>query len=192
MTEAEIITGNDHLCQMLEFESNKVYVYKVPNLFPFQGYESGYMESNVQAILFHTDWNMLVGAYNGMLKILHDLPETGKQLLQEDKNFFARWGTKTVFMVSDVNYQINIHSAWMKLVDFAKWWNAVKLMIKTAQPPTLKTKITARQEAMQWWNNLTPERKSSFCSEAFLNRTPESLTGREIQLVQKAFSKTAG
>lgn len=131
MTQAEIISGNDEICQTLGFESSKVYVYKVPNTFPFEKEaDTGWTECDTQAILFHTDWNMLVGAYNRILLIVRNLSETGRKLLNEDKNFFAKWGTSTVFMVSDINWQININSAWLKMVDFCKWYNSVKLMIK--------------------------------------------------------------
>ena len=129
--EHEIIIGNDEICKTLGFESSKVYVYKVPNLFPFEKEcDTGWTEFNVQQLGFHADWNMLVGAYNRILLILHNMSETGKKLLQDDKNFFARWGTRTVFMVSDINHQINIESAWRKMVDFCKWYNQVLPIIK--------------------------------------------------------------
>lgn len=128
MTEAELITGNDEICQTLGFESNKAYVYQVPNLFPHEKeVDTGWMEWNVQDIGFEKDWNMLVGAYNRILLILNNLSPIQKELLKQDKNFFASFGVKNVFRVSDVNWQVNISTSWQHIVDFCKWYNSVKL-----------------------------------------------------------------
>lgn len=44
-----------------------------------------------------------------------------------------------------------------------------------------------RQEAMKWWNKLTPEQKTEICNSSTelvgSSRKWESLTGREIQLI---------
>lgn len=129
MTEHELIVGNDEICQLLGWETNKAYVYKVPNTFPHEKEaDTGWIELGTQAIGFHRDWNMLIGAYNRALLILNNLTETQKKLLQEDKAFFAKFGIKNVFGVSDVNWQINITSSWIKFVDFCKWYNSIKLI----------------------------------------------------------------
>jgi len=133
MSEAELITGNDEICQLIGFKSTKAYVYEVPNLFPYdldEGNDTGWTEWDVQAIGFEKDWNMLVGAYNRALTILHKLSDTQKELLNQDKGFFAKFGVKHIFGVSDVNGQINITSSWLKLVDFCKWYNNIKHITK--------------------------------------------------------------
>jgi len=95
MTEAEIITGNDEICKMCEFETSKVYVYKVPNTFPYEReHDTGWSEMNVQAIPFHEDWNLLIGAYNRALELMVKLNPTQKDLLKQDKNFIVNFGTK--------------------------------------------------------------------------------------------------
>lgn len=102
MTQEQIVLGNDEICQMLQFESDKVYSYKIPNTFPFEKeLDTGWTEFNVQQILFHSDWNMLIGAYNRALSIMEDLPDG-----------------------------VHISSCWIKLVDFAKWFNQIKLLFK--------------------------------------------------------------
>lgn len=132
MTEAEIIMGNDEICKAIGFVTNRSYVYQVPNLFPHEkeGGDTGWTEWGTQEIGFEKDWNMLVGAYNRVLLIYHTLSDTQKELLSHDKSFFARYGVKNVFGVSDVNWQINISSSWLKLVDFCKWYNQIKFVTK--------------------------------------------------------------
>lgn len=127
MTELEIINGNDEICRLLQFKSDKVYMYQVPNTFPHEKeYDTGWTEFNVQAIPFHEDWNMLIGAYNRALAILNSMPDTAKQLLKEDKNFIVNFGVKNFFGLFDNH--LSISSCWIKMVDFAKWWNVVGLM----------------------------------------------------------------
>jgi hypothetical protein len=129
MTELEIINGNDEICKLMQFKSNKAYVYQVPNLFPHEkDNDTGWIELNVQTIQFHTDWNMLIGAYNRALVILNNAPETARQLLKEDKNFIVNFGAQNFFGVFEG--QLHISSCWIKLVDFAKWWNSVSVMFK--------------------------------------------------------------
>lgn len=131
--QAEIISGNDEICRLLEFESNKVYVYKVPNLFPHdKENDTGWIEVNTQCIGFDTDWNMLIGAYNRALKVLDELPPPAKVLLKKEKNFVVNFGIHHFFGLFE--NQLHISSCWIKLVDFAKWYNSVKLMIKTPTP----------------------------------------------------------
>jgi len=128
MTELEIINGNDEICQLLQFKSNKVYVYQVPNTFPFEKeLDTGWSEMNVQDIQFHSDWNMLIGAFNRALFILNSMPDTAKKLLKEDKNLIVNFGIKNFFVVS-INGQMEVVHSWRKIVDFAKWWNSVSLM----------------------------------------------------------------
>ncbi len=131
MEFSEIITGNDEIAKCIGFDSDKPYVYKVPNTFPFENENNtGWTEFNTKEIGFDKDWNMLVGAYNKILLILKNLNPIYRELLQKDESFFARWGTKTVFMVSDINHQINIDSSWKKMVDFCKWYNHIKITFK--------------------------------------------------------------
>lgn len=128
MTEAEIISGNDEICKILEWESNRVYVYKVPNTFPFeQEVDTGWMEWDVQAIGFNTDWNMLIGAYNRILKILSTLTKTEHELLDLPKTFVVKFAVNNVFGMG-INGQLNITSCWIKIVDFCKWYNSVKML----------------------------------------------------------------
>lgn len=131
MTEAEIISGNDEICRLLQFESDKVYVYRVPNHFPYEKVtkDTGWIEVYAQHIGFNTDWNMLIGAYNRALLILNSLPDTAKQLLKEDKNFIVNFGINNFFGLFES--QLRISSCWVKLVDFAKWYNSVHLMLKS-------------------------------------------------------------
>ena len=68
MIEKEIIEGNDLICKFLGFESNKVLVYKVPNLFPSKE-DSGWTEFDVQDIGFERDWNMLMPVVEKISKI---------------------------------------------------------------------------------------------------------------------------
>lgn len=127
MTDLEIINGNDEICRLLQFKSNKAYVYQIPNLFPHEKEnDTGWVEMDVQAIQFNTDWNMLIGAYNRALYILNNMPHTAKQLLKEDKNCVVNFGVKNFF--GTFEGQLNISSCWIKLVDFARWWNAVSVM----------------------------------------------------------------
>jgi hypothetical protein len=128
MKESEIIIGNDEICQMLGWESNQLYVYRVPNLFPSEQ-DSGWTKFNTQDIAFHSDWNLLIGAYNYALKLVRGFTNLQKELLQDDKAFFARFGVKHMFGISDVNHQVNINASWLKLVDFCKWYNSIKLLI---------------------------------------------------------------
>ncbi len=128
MTDLEIITGNDEICKMLLFESNKAYVYKIPNLFPHEKEnDTGWIELDVRTMQFHTDWNMLIGAYNRALYILNNMPDTAKELLKENNNSIINFGVKNFFHVFEG--QLNISSCWIKLVDFAKWWNSVKWLM---------------------------------------------------------------
>lgn len=127
MNITEVISGNDQICQALGFESNKVYVYKVPNTFPFEKEaDTGWTEFNVQQLLFHSDWNMLIGAYNHCLEKLEQLPVSLKALLKEDKNIVVNFGTRNFFGLFE--NQLHISSSWIKLVDLCKWYNSVKLM----------------------------------------------------------------
>ena len=96
MTELEIITGNDAICQMIWWESIKVYVYQVPNLFPHNE-DSGWTEFNVQDIGFHNDWNMLIGAYNKALHILMKFKQLQTELLNDDKNIVVKFGIQNFF-----------------------------------------------------------------------------------------------
>jgi len=126
MTEAEIITGNDEICKMCEFETSKVYVYKVPNTFPYEReHDTGWSEMNVQAIPFHEDWNLLIGAYNRALELMVKLNPTQKDLLKQDKNFIVNFGTKNFFGLFE--NQLHISSSYIKLTDFAKWYNSIKI-----------------------------------------------------------------
>lgn len=127
MTEAEIITGNDEICDMLGFEKSNAYVYKIPNTFPFEKeIDTGWTEFDVQAVGFHLDWNVLIGAYNRALKLMEGMNSIQKQLLLQDKNFVVNFGTKNFFGLFE--NQLHISSSWIKLVDFAKWYNSVKLL----------------------------------------------------------------
>lgn len=108
---------------MLEWESNKVYVYKVPNLFPTKE-DSGYTELSTQGMLFHTDWNMLIGAYNRVMLLINSLSETQLQLLRDNKNFLIDYSFKNFFIPFEG--QLHINSCWLKLVDICKWYNSVK------------------------------------------------------------------
>jgi hypothetical protein len=129
MTETEIITGNDEICQALGFKSDKVYVYRVPNTFPFEREtDTGWTEFNTQQIGFHQDWNLLIGAYNRMLENLANMTETQRRLLAEEKNFVVSFGVKNFFGIFE--NQLHIASSWIKLVDFCKWYNSVKLIGK--------------------------------------------------------------
>ena len=129
MTELEIITGNDEICQALGFRSDKVYVYQVPNLFPHEKEaDTGWTEFNTQTIGFNTDWNMLIGGYNRMLQNLQAMNPTQKALLKEEKNFVVNWGTANFFHLFEG--QLYISSSWIKLVYMCKWYNAVKLIGK--------------------------------------------------------------
>lgn len=133
MTELEIITGNDEICKLLMFESDKVYTYKVPNTFPFEREaDTGWTEFNTQAILFHSDWNMLIGAYNRALYILNKMPDTIKELLRDEKNFVVNFAIKNFFHLFE--NQLHISSSWVKMVDFARWFNAVKPMFVNSKP----------------------------------------------------------
>ena len=124
MKESEIITGNDEICQMLGWVSTRVYMYHVPNLFPIEDSKQT-TEMDCQGIPFHQDWNMLIGAYNKALQILAGLTTTQAELLHVDKNFFVQWGAKNFFHLFE--NQLHISSCWIKLVDFSKWYNSVKL-----------------------------------------------------------------
>lgn len=120
MKESELIIGNGEICKMLGWESNKAYVYKVPNLFP-SNEDSGYTEFDTQNVGFNLDWNILIGAYNIALQKIVQLSETKKELL--DKNFIVQFGTKNFFHLFD--NQLSINSCWNKLVDFSKWYNSL-------------------------------------------------------------------
>lgn len=128
MTEIEIITGNDEICRLLLFKRVKDYLYQIPNTFPHEKEnDTGWTEFNVKAIPFHEDWNMLIGAYNRALLILNAMPDTAKQLLKEDRNFVVNFGVKNFFGLFE--NQLSISSCWLKMVDFAKWWNSVSPML---------------------------------------------------------------
>ena len=124
MTEAEIITGNDEICKMCGFESNKAYVYKVPNLFPCKDPDTGWSETNVQAIQFNEDWNMLIGAYNIAREKLSLLNATQKELLEQHKNFITNYSINNFFHLG-IDGQVKISGSYIKLVDFAKWYNGI-------------------------------------------------------------------
>ena len=127
MTEQEIISGNDAICTMLGFEQTKAYHYKVPNLFPKE-VDTGYTEMDTSDTQFHIDWNMLIGSYNKMLALMQDMPDTAKELLKTDKNFLVNYGARNFFCLFE--NQLSISSCWIKLVDFAKWYNAVSFTFK--------------------------------------------------------------
>lgn len=129
MTEAEKILANDEICKMLGWESNRVYVYHVPNLFPFKE-DAGTTEFMVQDIFFDRDWNMCVGAYNNVLKRIINLHQTQRDLYNHHKNFIVRYGAQNFFEISDVTGQVNISSCYLKLADFAKWYNGVTVFKK--------------------------------------------------------------
>lgn len=127
MTDLEIINGNDEICQLCGFESDKVYVYKIPNTFPFESEaDTGWTELTVQQTLFHTDWNMLIGGYNRALYKINSMSETAKSLLLEDKNMVDNFGAKNFFGLFEG--QLYISSCWIKLVHLSKWYNSVKYL----------------------------------------------------------------
>ena len=135
MTDKEIIMGNDEICQALGFESNRVYVYKVPNTFPFENErDTGWTELNTQAICFHSDWNMLVGAYNRIRTLVFNMTDTQKEILKDHKNFLTNFAVKNVFSIS-IDNQLRIERAWRMLTDFCKWYNGAKF-VGVKSPPS--------------------------------------------------------
>ena len=124
MTQEEKILGNDEICRMLGWESDKVYVYKVPNLFPATDIDTGWTEFDVQNVGFNMDWNILIGAYNIALTKLQGLTSLQTISFEDKKNFIVMFGTRNFFHL--FNNQLSINSCWIKLVDFSKWYNSVK------------------------------------------------------------------
>lgn len=128
MKESEIIIGNDEICQMLGWKSDRAYMYHVPNLFPIQE-SNNTTEMDVQGIGFHLDWNMCIGAYNKSLELLHGMNDVQKELLQHDKHFLVNFSTRSFFHIFEG--QLHISSCYVKLVMIAKWYNSIKLFKQT-------------------------------------------------------------
>lgn len=51
-----------------------------------------------------------------------------------------------------------------------------------------KHKISSREEALKWWNNLDSVTQRIYANHEF-NRGPETLTGREIEMIWNIESK---
>lgn len=97
----------------------------------FMGYDYDFVSNEVYATSHDTlhnyseKWDLLVPAYNKCWKVVDAIMHSDLRFdLAKDEHFLvAMAALKTTMGVSDVNYQVNISSAWWKVTDFVKWYH---------------------------------------------------------------------
>lgn len=133
----EQLEGNKLIAEFLGFISDKAMVYRVPNLFPDKGYESGYTEFSLNAIGFEKDWNMLIPVVEKIAKIeIKDSPV----MYNGEDTFYDSYYPRTFGLISSetkefmvrinrfgLHYSTSlIEATWLAVVEFLKWYNQNK------------------------------------------------------------------
>ena len=115
MKDKEVISGNLIIAKLEGY-------CPVENIYVCEGKPS----MNSQDFDYHQNWKSLIRAHNKARELFFGLDnETQKYFMQSDKTIVERVGF--VYFFSAFENQYTISSCWIKMVDFAKWYNTINL-----------------------------------------------------------------
>lgn len=121
MTADQIIKGNNEIAKMCG-----VSVYPVKGTKEFKKWKGEACDFNWFELKYESDWNMLISAHNKSRELFMKLDKSiQKEFLESDNLIVERFGFVNFF--STLENQYTISSCWNKMVNFAKWYNSLKL-----------------------------------------------------------------